>query len=46
VKFLGEELPTPEKAPETGQHSEEILRDVLGYDKERIARLRKQGALG
>ena len=28
-------------APELGQHTEEILLDVLGYDWERIAELRK-----
>jgi crotonobetainyl-CoA:carnitine CoA-transferase CaiB-like acyl-CoA transferase len=28
-------------APELGQHTEEILLDVLGYDWERITELRK-----
>jgi len=28
--------------PLLGEHTEEILRDVLGYDKDRIARLRKE----
>jgi len=46
VKFEGEELPRPTRAPEVGQHSEEVLRRVLGYDEERIARLRAAGALG
>jgi crotonobetainyl-CoA:carnitine CoA-transferase CaiB-like acyl-CoA transferase len=40
IKFLGEELPLPEKAPTVGQHTEEVLRDVLGYDDARIAALR------
>ncbi len=31
-----------EPAPEFGQHTEEILHDVLGYDWERIADLRKR----
>ena len=40
-----EEL-NPGKAPTPGQHSDEVLAGVLGYDAERIARLRKSGALG
>ena len=36
----------PEPAPRLGQHTEEILRDVLQYDAVRIASLRATGALG
>ena len=32
-------------APSTGQHSDEILRDVLRYDDERIAALRASGVV-
>ena len=46
VRFAGEELPVPEKAPEVGQHTQSVLADVLGYDEEQIARLRDAGALG
>jgi crotonobetainyl-CoA:carnitine CoA-transferase CaiB-like acyl-CoA transferase len=46
LKYLGEELPIPEKAPAVGQHSDEVLRDVLGFDDTRIAALRATGALG
>jgi crotonobetainyl-CoA:carnitine CoA-transferase CaiB-like acyl-CoA transferase len=46
VKFLGEELPEPAKAPGVGEHTERVLRDVLGYDAERVAKLRASGALG
>jgi crotonobetainyl-CoA:carnitine CoA-transferase CaiB-like acyl-CoA transferase len=46
VKFRGETLPAPAKAPSVGQHSEEVLRELLGYDAERIRRLRESGALG
>jgi crotonobetainyl-CoA:carnitine CoA-transferase CaiB-like acyl-CoA transferase len=46
VRFLGEELPEPSKAPTVGEHSDEVLRSVLGYDAARIARLRESGALG
>ncbi len=46
VKFVGERLPPPAHAPTVGEHSREILADVLGYDEERIAALKKAGALG
>ena len=42
----GEELPVPTKAPEVGQHNDEVLREVLGYDDDRVAALRDGGALG
>jgi len=32
-------------APSTGQHTDEILRDVLGYDDARIAALRRAGVI-
>ena len=40
----GESLPVPAVAPTVGQHSDEVLRRVLGYDAERIAALRAAGA--
>jgi crotonobetainyl-CoA:carnitine CoA-transferase CaiB-like acyl-CoA transferase len=46
VHFLGETLPEPARAPTVGEHGEEVLTRVLGYDAERIARLRESGALG
>ena len=46
VKFPGEELPTPSHAPTPGQHTEQVLRDVLGYSAARIAELRAAGAFG
>jgi crotonobetainyl-CoA:carnitine CoA-transferase CaiB-like acyl-CoA transferase len=46
IKIIGGELPEPGIAPETGQHSEEVLRDLLGYDDARIAALREKGVLG
>jgi crotonobetainyl-CoA:carnitine CoA-transferase CaiB-like acyl-CoA transferase len=46
VRFLGEDLPEPAKAPTVGEHSEAVLRRVLGYDAARIAKLREGGALG
>jgi crotonobetainyl-CoA:carnitine CoA-transferase CaiB-like acyl-CoA transferase len=46
VKLAGEELPPPAKAPTAGQHGEEVLARVLGYDAARISKLRAAGALG
>jgi crotonobetainyl-CoA:carnitine CoA-transferase CaiB-like acyl-CoA transferase len=46
IKLIGEELPVPAKAPTPGQHTDEVLADVLGYGPERLAELRASGALG
>jgi crotonobetainyl-CoA:carnitine CoA-transferase CaiB-like acyl-CoA transferase len=46
VKFPGEELPVPSKAPTTGQHTEEVLGRVLGKSASEIAALRGAGAFG
>ncbi len=46
VKFVDEELAVPTKAPTVGQHTDAVLRDVLGYDAGRIDELRAAGALG
>ena len=46
IKVIGEDLPLPTKAPTVGEHTEAVLRDVLGYDDLRIAELRDRGALG
>jgi crotonobetainyl-CoA:carnitine CoA-transferase CaiB-like acyl-CoA transferase len=42
----GAELPAIRKAPTVGQHSDEVLKDVLGYDDATIATLRDSGVLG
>lgn len=46
LKLVDGDIPPPAKAPTVGEHTDEILRDVLGYDDARIARLRDSGALG
>ena len=46
LHFVGEDLPEPAKAPTVGQHTEEVLRSVLGYDDTRIAAARQGGAFG
>jgi crotonobetainyl-CoA:carnitine CoA-transferase CaiB-like acyl-CoA transferase len=42
----GEEQLVPTKAPDAGQHNEEVLRDVLGYDDAKLTALTESGALG
>jgi crotonobetainyl-CoA:carnitine CoA-transferase CaiB-like acyl-CoA transferase len=46
VKFSGESLPEPAMAPTVGEHSEAVLKRLLGYDDARLAALREAGALG
>jgi len=46
VKFAGETLPEPGLAPSVGEHTEAVLKGVLGYDDAEIASLREAGALG
>jgi crotonobetainyl-CoA:carnitine CoA-transferase CaiB-like acyl-CoA transferase len=46
IKVLDAEQPVPTKAPTVGQHNDEVLTEVLGYDDARIAALRESGALG
>ena len=46
IKYRDVEVPVPTKAPTVGQHSEEVLREVLGYDDDRIAAIRAAGTLG
>jgi crotonobetainyl-CoA:carnitine CoA-transferase CaiB-like acyl-CoA transferase len=46
VHVLGEGLPVPTRAPKVGEHTDEVLSDVLGYDASRIEQLRGDGALG
>src|SRR5262249_24361552 len=47
IKLLDEELPVPSPAAaEPGRDTTAVLSEVLGYDAERIAALRRAGALG
>ena len=38
--------PRPDPRPRAGEHTDAVLRDVLGYDDGRITELREAGALG
>jgi crotonobetainyl-CoA:carnitine CoA-transferase CaiB-like acyl-CoA transferase len=40
IKFPGEQQPPPEAPPVLGQHSNEVLREILGLSDERISELR------
>ena len=46
IKFIGEDLPLPTRAPTAGEQTEQVLRDVLGYDRDAVERLLSSGALG
>jgi len=46
VKYIGETLPEPSKAPEVGEHSNVVLKQVLEYPDDKIAALKTSGALG
>jgi crotonobetainyl-CoA:carnitine CoA-transferase CaiB-like acyl-CoA transferase len=46
IKFIGEELPVPTKAPTVGQHTEKVLRETLGWSDEQIEKARAAGAFG
>ena len=46
LRVMGEHAPTPTMAPTVGEHNETVLEKVLGYDAERISKLKAAGALG
>ena len=46
LRVEGEELPIPTMAPTVGEHTDDVLTRVLGYDADRLAKIRASGALG
>ena len=46
LKFVGEEMPLPTKAPTVGEHTESVLREVLGWTDDQITKARAAGAFG
>ena len=45
-QYLDVDVPLPTQAPTVGQHTQQVLREVLGYDDAKLAELRESGALG
>jgi crotonobetainyl-CoA:carnitine CoA-transferase CaiB-like acyl-CoA transferase len=43
VHFVGAELGSPRPSPLLGQHTDEILHDLLGHDAAAIAALHRAG---
>ncbi|MFC4002954.1 CaiB/BaiF CoA transferase family protein [Prauserella oleivorans] len=43
---VGQARATPRRAPQRGEHTESLLRDLLGYSAEQIAGIRAAGAFG
>ncbi|MAJ60822.1 MAG: carnitine dehydratase [bacterium TMED88] len=46
LKVIDEDVPQPTMAPTVGEHNDAVLEKTLGYDADRIAKLRAAGALG
>ena len=44
-RWAGSEPPVPSGAPRLGEHTDEVLSEVLGYDADRIAALRADGVI-
>jgi crotonobetainyl-CoA:carnitine CoA-transferase CaiB-like acyl-CoA transferase len=45
VKVAGEDLPVPTVAPNVGEHTDQVLAELAGYDPDHIAALRDSGAV-
>lgn len=46
IRYSHTPVVDPVAAPAVGQHTDSVLRDLLGYDDERLARLARSGAFG
>jgi crotonobetainyl-CoA:carnitine CoA-transferase CaiB-like acyl-CoA transferase len=46
IRYSRTPVVDPVAAPAVGQHTSEVLRDLLGYDEHRLARLAQAGAFG
>jgi crotonobetainyl-CoA:carnitine CoA-transferase CaiB-like acyl-CoA transferase len=46
LHVAGEEIPMPTRAPENGEHTDEVLKNILHLDDAAITSLRAAGALG
>jgi len=45
LRSAGRQSPLPTRAPALGQHSESVLKNLLGYDQTRMAQLRARGII-
>jgi CoA:oxalate CoA-transferase len=45
LKSAGDDSAPPTRAPELGEHTEEVLRNLLGYSQSRMAELRERGII-
>ena len=43
MKVEGAEIPVPTKAPNAGQHTDEVLAEILGHSADQIKALRDGG---
>ncbi|HEX4864703.1 MAG TPA: CoA transferase [Acidimicrobiales bacterium] len=46
IRIMDGSLPDPARAPQLGQHTDQVLSDIAGYDDALIAALREKGVLG
>jgi crotonobetainyl-CoA:carnitine CoA-transferase CaiB-like acyl-CoA transferase len=46
IRYSRTPIADPVAAPAVGEHTNEVLRDLLGYDDDRMAQLTEAGALG
>jgi crotonobetainyl-CoA:carnitine CoA-transferase CaiB-like acyl-CoA transferase len=46
IRYSETPVVDPVAAPSVGQHTQEVLREALGYDEDRLARLARAGAFG
>src|SRR6202012_3184547 len=46
IRYSRTPIVDPVAAPSVGQHTEEVMRDLLGYDDEQLGRLAERGAFG
>jgi len=46
IRYSGTPVVDPVPAPAVGQHTNEVLRSILGYDDDRLTRLAEAGAFG
>jgi crotonobetainyl-CoA:carnitine CoA-transferase CaiB-like acyl-CoA transferase len=46
IRYSRTPVVDPVAAPAVGQHTDEVIREILGYDEDRLARLSEAGAFG